>query len=165
MLIQIISGGQTGADQAGLRAAKRCEIPTGGWACHGFKTEAGQALWLATEFGLREHPEPGYSARTRDNVRDSTGTVIFGQPSSGCNLTQRFCGPTFYNKPWLWVHWPQPYEIDQEDVTATVLGFLILQRIEILNVAGNREEKNPGIGAWVEQTLTEVLHAYRSAGV
>ena len=31
MLERVISGGQTGADQAGLRAARACGIPTGGW--------------------------------------------------------------------------------------------------------------------------------------
>ena len=30
MISRVISGGQTGADQAGWRAAKRCGIATGG---------------------------------------------------------------------------------------------------------------------------------------
>jgi hypothetical protein len=32
MIGKVISGGQTGVDQAALRAAKACGIPTGGWA-------------------------------------------------------------------------------------------------------------------------------------
>lgn len=157
MIRAVHSGGQTGADQAFLRAAKALGIPTGGWACHGFKTEAGQALWLATEYGLKEHPEPGYSSRTRDNVRDNDATIIIGKPSSGCNLTQRYCGPHWYNKPWLWVQWPQPWEIDMDAVVEDVRRFLQYHRVRWLNGAGNREEVNPGIGYWTEELMLRVL--------
>jgi hypothetical protein len=43
MLELVISGGQTGADQGGLRATRACGIPTGGWAPRGWLTEAGPA--------------------------------------------------------------------------------------------------------------------------
>ena len=43
MLEPVISGGQTGADQAGLRAAQACGIPTGDQAPRGWLTEAGPA--------------------------------------------------------------------------------------------------------------------------
>jgi len=46
---RVINGGQTGVDQAGLRAA-RAGIPTGGWPPQGWLTEAGAAPWLA-DFG------------------------------------------------------------------------------------------------------------------
>ena len=39
MLDKVISGGQTGADQAGWRAARAVGIPTGGWMPLGFLTE------------------------------------------------------------------------------------------------------------------------------
>ena len=51
MIGKIISGGQTGVDQAALRAAKACGIPTGGWAPKGWRTEDGPAPWLA-DLGL-----------------------------------------------------------------------------------------------------------------
>jgi Circularly permutated YpsA SLOG family len=38
LLKKIISGGQTGADQAGLRTAKRLGIETGGWMPQGWRT-------------------------------------------------------------------------------------------------------------------------------
>jgi hypothetical protein len=41
MLDRIISGGQTGADQAGWRAARACGVPTGGFMPLGFLTEGG----------------------------------------------------------------------------------------------------------------------------
>jgi hypothetical protein len=84
MLDRVISGGQTGADQAGLRAARGAGIPTGGWAPLGWLVESDDgrrniaAPWLA-DYGLAECPEPGYPARTKANVRDSDGTLWFGQ--------------------------------------------------------------------------------------
>jgi hypothetical protein len=176
MLRKIISGGQTGADQAGLRVAKTLGFETGGWACYKWRTEAGQALWLA-EYGLKECPEPGYSVRTKWNVRDSDATLIIGIPSAGSNLTQRFCGPQWFGKPWKWVPWP-----DYDPVTGTMIAFdpwldywaaqvhdwvygIVagqdtrdhLTEIETMNVAGNREEKNPTIGSVTERLLEEAL--------
>ncbi len=59
MLDRVISGGQTGADQAALRAARAAGIPTGGWAPLGWKTEEGPAPRLA---GLRpwHYPPAGF---------------------------------------------------------------------------------------------------------
>ena len=43
---KVISGGQTGADQAGLVAARRFGIPTGGWMPRGWKTSGDKlAKW------------------------------------------------------------------------------------------------------------------------
>ena len=46
MLSFVISGGQTGVDQAALRAARTAGIPTGGFAPLGWSTEDGPAPWL-----------------------------------------------------------------------------------------------------------------------
>jgi hypothetical protein len=56
MIELVITGGHTGADQAGLRAARACGIPTGGWVPRGWLTEAGPAPWLA-DWGLIECQE------------------------------------------------------------------------------------------------------------
>ena len=58
MVRKIISGGQTGADQAGLAVAKRLGIPTGGFVPKGFLTEAGPRPDLAAEYGLEEPTRP-----------------------------------------------------------------------------------------------------------
>src|SRR4051794_20445226 len=42
-LTRVISGGQTGAAQAGLHAARRGGLPTGGWAPRGWLVENGTA--------------------------------------------------------------------------------------------------------------------------
>ena len=54
VLDRIISGGQTGADQAGWRAARACGIPTGGAMPKGFLTEDGPRPEFAGLYGARE---------------------------------------------------------------------------------------------------------------
>ena len=40
-ILRIISGGQTGADQGGLRAGAALGLDTGGWIPFGFRTDTG----------------------------------------------------------------------------------------------------------------------------
>ena len=69
MIKRIISGGQTGADQAGLSVAKRLGIPTGGFVPKGFLTEAGPRPDLAAEYGLEETATVAYPERTERTER------------------------------------------------------------------------------------------------
>ena len=48
--MKVISGGQTGVDQAALRAAKAAGIETGGWMPKGFRTLAGPRPEFAAVF-------------------------------------------------------------------------------------------------------------------
>jgi predicted Rossmann-fold nucleotide-binding protein len=147
-LRRVVSGGQTGADQAGLRAARAAGIETGGWAPKGWATEDGPAAWLA-DFGLTECPTAGYPARTEANARDSDGTVWFGTTdSSGYKATIRACerhGKTFL--------------IVTEGVTkpSQIIEWMTTHRITVLNIAGNRESKNPGLGMRVEAFLARLF--------
>jgi hypothetical protein len=141
---KVISGGQTGADQAGLRAARAAGIPTGGCAPKGWLTEEGPAPWLA-EYGLNECLELGYPARTAANARDSDGTIWFGSPdSSGYAATIRTC--TRFGKSYL---------IVSEGVTTPrhVTEWMETNRIRVVNIAGNRESNIPGLDRRVEEFL------------
>ena len=140
-----ISGGQTGADQAGLRAAHALGYTTGGMAPKDFRTDEGLAPWLV-DYGVRQHPTcRSYGPRTWWNVRASNGTVWFGsQGSPGYQLTKSYVEQ-------LQRHWlvnPTLGEMRQ---------FIIDKGIVTLNIAGNRERINPGIGARVEEFLLEAL--------
>ena len=73
-LCKIVSGGQTGADRAGLDWAIRARIPHGGWCPKGRRAEDGL---IPAQYQLIETPNRDYSQRTAWNVRDSDGTVIF----------------------------------------------------------------------------------------
>ncbi len=146
-LVKIISGGQTGADQGGLLAGKELEgIETGGTAPNRFRTELGSSVNLLKDyFGLRESDWIDYSSRTRDNVRDSDGTVLFGDANSvGSTLTLQTC-----------IYTAKPYIINPS--TAELLSWAIEHEIKILNVAGNRESRNPGIQEKVRATLVEAF--------
>jgi len=72
---RVISGGQIGADQAGLSAAKACGIRTGGSAPLGWLTSRGPQKKLLRRYGLKEHYQKGYKARTWANVKNSDGTI------------------------------------------------------------------------------------------
>jgi Circularly permutated YpsA SLOG family len=154
MLEKIISGGQTGADQAGLRAARAAGITTGGWALRGWLTESEDgrhnvpAPWLA-EFGLVDCPEPGYPARTRANVLASDGTLFFGDwTTQGGAATLDAC--RLSRKPFLIV-------FRGTTRPSQVVAWLREQNVRLLHVAGNRESKDPGIGARVESFVGRVF--------
>lgn len=148
--IRVISGGQAGADQAGLRAARACGLETGGHAPEGWMTEDGPAPWLEG-FGLKQFGD--YVERTRANVGDASAILWFGDPDSrGGRLTCRFA--RWYSVPLLIVWKGTP--------PAVVASWVWSARQSCqgefkLMIAGNRESINPGIGARVEAFLMEVF--------
>ena len=150
MLKKIISGGQTGADQGGLEAAAYLGIPTGGKMPLGFKTEAGFNPELADMYDVEELASGEYSPRTRYNVVDSDATVIFGRVSSpGSKTTRQMCKDS--DKPYLVVE-------EFSEFYYRLFGeFLQMYDVETLNVAGNRESKNPGLQKKVYEFLISAL--------
>lgn len=142
-LRKIISGGQTGADQGGLAAGNFLKLETGGTAPPGYSTDDGPMPYLLRSYGLVEgglDPRT-YPRRTERNILDSDGTVVFGNTRSpGTGLTIRLCDK--YGKP----HIENP---DDEQL----LKFVIDHNIGVLNVAGNRERRNPGIFDSTRETI------------
>jgi Circularly permutated YpsA SLOG family len=151
MITLVVSGGQTGADQAGWRAAEACDVPTGGWMPKGFLTEEGPQRYFADLYGAKEMPTAWYPARTEQNVQDSDGTIWFGTTdTAGAKTTLNACER--FKRPLMLV---EPYRsILPADV---VIWLRRNPQITRLNVAGNRESKNPGIGERVERFLTVVF--------
>ena len=88
MIEKIVSGVQTGADQAALDAAIKLGISHGGWIPKGRITEEGT---LPDKYHLQEMPSGSYEKRTEQNVLDSDGTVIIsrGKLTGGSALTQK----------------------------------------------------------------------------
>lgn len=152
--MKIISGGQTGADQAALRTARELGLPTGGHAPAGWKTDIGPAPWLE-EYGLVEAETDEFPVRTILNVKNGDATLLFGDMKSpGCKLTLGYCQRL--SKPYNIVHWPRGgWDWDAE--CERVRRWLSDQRVQVLNVAGNRERTNPGITRTVSMFLMRVL--------
>ena len=151
MLVQVISGGQTGADRGALIAARACGLATGGWMPKGFLTLEGPRPDLAKEFGLQEHTSPKYPPRTRRNVQLSDATIRFARywQTPGEQATLKFL--LQYQKPYLDV------SVDSPPSPADVADWLRANRARILNVAGNAERSSPGIEEFVARFLNEVL--------
>jgi len=159
ILKKIISGGQTGADRGGLIIAKTLGIKTGGKIPLGFLTENGSEPELGTKYGLEETASDKYPPRTFANAHDSNGTMRFasnfGSPGERCTLN----AIKEYTKP----HLDVDVDIDGFPIWETTVSFeaaanwIQANNIEVLNVAGNRESKCPGIELFVRNFLAEVL--------
>lgn len=139
-LVRIISGGQNGADEAGLLAAHRLGIPTGGTATKGYKTTLGPKPEQAEKFGLVENQFTTYPPRTKANVHNSDGTVIFSQTpelSSGSKLTYDYAVET--GKP---VHIVGGTSAKAKEAFR---AWLAENDIRVLNVAGSRQWQRHGV--------------------
>ena len=162
-LARVISGGQTGVDQAALRAARSCGLAPGGWCPPGRDSEAGP---IPADLGLTETayerspsaPEVPRSLRTEWNVRDSDGTLVLtpGEPAGGTALTVALAEQL--GKPLLVIDLTGPVRADD------VRKWLQSQPIRILNVAGPRESEQPGVQARATAFLREGLSGKSGIG-
>jgi hypothetical protein len=156
-LTKVISGGQTGVDQAALRAARDYGLAIGGWCPPGSSCESGT---IPAEFPLEETPNERSSAapdvarsqRTEWNVRDSDATLILRPRNAtdpGTNWAIRFA--IQHGKPLL-----ECDPADQESLKNT-REWLRAINIPTLNIAGPSESSVPGIGEQVYAFLVEVF--------
>jgi hypothetical protein len=161
MIERVISGGQTGADQAGWRAAKAAGIQTGGCMPLGYLTECGPRPEFAAMYGAYPHPSSTYPPRTKANIRAADFTLIFvyDKAGPGTKLTINLCREM--DKPYVVVLRGSSL-IETPGRVAYILG---LKAVKILNVAGSREGGNHLVGEWVEGYLAELflLMAQRNA--
>jgi hypothetical protein len=151
MLKKVISGGQTGADIAGVATAKKFGYEVGGLMPKGFKTLAGPRPNYATLYNMQEHTSAAYPPRTYANVKNSDGTLRFAYDfgSSGELCTMKAI--LQYKKWWLDVNLIGPIPPQK------VVDWLIEKNIETLNVAGNSEKTYSGMTVFVSDYLTEVF--------
>lgn len=148
----IISGGQTGADRGGLDAAIELGIPHSGWCPKGRRAEDGR---IPDKYRLLETDDCGYVTRTEYNVCDADVTILFiasfDRISPGTAMTRVFC--TTHQCPNIMV-----FRSNGDETCALRLtSFLAKHKPKIINVAGSRESKSPGIQDWVKNLLVETL--------
>lgn len=151
-LEKIVSGGQTGADRAGLDVAMKVGLPVGGYCPKGRLAEDGT---VPECYPLIELTKGGYSVRTERNVIESDGTLIFniGKLTGGTRLTVE-CARK-HNKPHLVIQ----LDATRRPNVATLSEWLDQNNIRVLNVAGPRESKTPGVHRLVCQYLEEFFLA------
>jgi len=147
MFTKIISGGQTGADLAGLDFAIKHNIPHGGWIPKGRVTEDGP---LPEKYALQEMPTKSYPKRTEQNILDSDGTLIVsrGKLTGGSALTRKLA--SMHEKPCLYV------DLDTmtvPDAGKAVVKWATKKDVEVLNVAGPRASEAPEIYAATRELL------------
>jgi hypothetical protein len=150
MISKIVSGGQTGADRAALDAALENNFPIGGYCPGNRMAEDGP---IDKKYNLAEI-DGGYPQRTRMNVENSDGTLIFYQAdlAGGTEQTLAFC-----------IHAQKPYKLididlaSEETAAGIILEFIEKNSIGVVNVAGPRLSECPPIYGFVKNTIKLVF--------
>lgn len=135
-LYKVISGGQTGADQAGLYCALYAGLDTGGHISRGYRTVLGNEPVLKEIFGLVETTSRDYPPRTKQNATNSDGTIRLASNfnTPGEVLTLRYVKAA--GKPCLSMLLDgKDYDRKAEEL----VEFVINHSIGCLNVAGNAD--------------------------
>jgi hypothetical protein len=135
-LEKIISGGQTGVDRAALDAAFRVGMPIGGWCPRGRRAEDGV---VPNGYPLRETPTTEYTERTHFNVRDSDATLVLVRgPLDGGSLYATKVARQM-GRPCSVV------DLSEANGVESAVAFIRSTNARVLNVAGPRESKSPGV--------------------
>ena len=156
MLELVMSGGQTGADLAGLRIAKQFGIPTGGWMPSDWQTEAGPRPEFQQLYGMKCLHAGGYKERTEANVRLSDGTIRFAADFNSMGEKCTLNAIKDNNKPYMDI------DINNPVTTAIVAKWIREKNVKKLNIAGNKQPANRNARAFkitefTEQFLSELF--------
>jgi hypothetical protein len=161
-IAKIISGGQTGADRGGLDAALDSGVPHGGWCPKGRISED---RIIPERYNLVETRSTAYPARTEANIVDAHCTVVFtfGKLTGGSKKTVALAQK--HQRPCLCLdlsiltdeaaargvlEWLSPGGLIRS-------GMAVPPPNPVLNVAGSRESKAPGIQQRVRDVMRMAL--------
>ena len=150
--LQIVSGGQTGADRAALDFARANGLRVGGWVPKGRLAEDGP---IPEDYlGLLEADSADPAVRTALNVRDSDATLIVshGPLAAGSLLTLQQA--TRAGKPVLHLDLDQ---VSTASAAEHLRRWLAATRPRILNVAGPRASEDARIASATEAVLQAAL--------
>ncbi len=158
MVRKIVSGGQTGVDRAALDVALELNIPCGGWCPKGRIAEDGV---IPDRYPLVESPASAYEERTEWNVRDSDGTLILAMfpPTGGTAYTLYLIEQ--YGRPFIAVDLDRVAGDEKRFIAEAerIAAWVAVEGIEVLNVAGPRESKQPGITELATGLLRRMITA------
>ena len=150
--LRIVSGGQSGVDRAALDVGLALGLTVGGWCPQGRRAEDGR---IPDCYPLVETLERNYQTRTRRNVEDSDGTLILNQGPLDGGTALTVDDARQGSKP-CWV-----VALETGIEPAAFRAWLAAHHITVLNVAGPRESKQPGVYAAAYRLLEDLL---RQAG-
>lgn len=146
MIIEkIVTGGQTGADQAALFVATELGYSVGGWCPLGGLDENTQSI--LGKYPLKEVTglpfEDSVAERTKRNIQDSDATLIIvpaiplpANITDGTLLTIKHAEEK--QKPYLLM------KSSDKNVRESFLAWIQEHQVKVLNIAGPRESKWPG---------------------
>jgi len=136
-IVKIISGGQTGVDRGALDLAIELGLEHGGFCPQGRRAEDGV---IPARYVLESTRSTGYPQRTRMNVQLADATLILTperHPRGGTRMTAKMAHER--GTPWL------AADPTREEHVVKVASWLEKTDPAVLNVAGPRESKCPGV--------------------
>ena len=161
LISKIVSGGQTGVDRGAIAAARELGFPYGGLIPKGRLAEDGI---VPEEYDQMEvAPRKDYLYRTEWNVTHSDATLIISNynttPSSD---RETLTGGTLRTEQFCQVHC-RPHLVIFTQNLDRVLDWLRSLDCDniVLNVAGPRESKSPGIQAKTRAFVSRLIEAVR----
>jgi hypothetical protein len=156
-VIRVISGGQTGADRGGIDAAVDLGIATGGHAPRGWRAEDG-VIPVELRAGMMTTESPHYFVRTRLNVEVADGTMVisFSSPLPPGGSRDTIALARRVGKPYHHVTLLQSGRLTNF-VLERARAWLAEHGVRVLNVAGPRESREPGIRAATRQAIVRIL--------
>ncbi len=107
---------------------------------------------------LTEMEKKSYRLRTEQNILDADATITFvmNKLTGGTKLTRKLARK--YNKPNMHIN----FKVTKYDkAIEKIINWLKEIKPGVLNVAGSRKSKEPGIYDKVYNTLKAVLNEYR----
>ncbi|ABK42668.1 conserved hypothetical protein [Magnetococcus marinus MC-1] len=152
MLKKIISGGQTGVDRGALDAALSQGLLCGGWVPANRRAEDGP---IPPRYPVRALVRGGYLVRNRLNVQDSDATLIItdGALSGGTARSVEFARRL--GRPFLVLQITRC--LQDADLLIKLCQWLKVYDVQVLNVAGPRESRKPGIYQLTRQFLVQLI--------
>lgn len=160
MIEKIVSGGQTGVDQAALAMAVEAGLTIGGWCPKG-GLDANGVCVLHTYPTLKQASTPDPNERTMLNIDDSDGTLIvvprYPLPDSivdGTRLTINYA--VQQKKPHLIISLS-----NKAEAIGAILDWVDQCNIHILNIGGPRESNWPGIHNEASDLFRELFVAFQ----
>lgn len=158
----IISGGQTGVDQAGLLVATEMGIQVGGWCPLNGLDENNESI--LKKYPLKEISGLSFKKsiveRTKRNIEDSDGTLIVVQTTpltknitDGTSLTIKYVQKK--QKPYLLI------ATTDEHAFVKIQDWIKQNQIKKLNVAGPRESSCKGIHDQACELFRQFFPSYK----